>query len=82
MKYNNKNFLDTNRHHLERLNTHGDIRHLQVERMRQVMLEEFQPKYGPVEPSHFPHVEKLIRDVYAAYDKWLSADSQSVNISM
>lgn len=74
MEASSKLFLDTCRHHLEYLERNGGVRNLQVDRMREIMVKEFIPSYGNVDPFVADQVAELLRDTYAQYDKWLAAN--------
>jgi len=68
MRPENKNFIETNRDKLHGVLHLGRVRNLQLEAMRRVMVEEFNPRYGPVDESEYDQVAKLIKDLYTAYD--------------
>jgi hypothetical protein len=70
MRPENRFFLETNRHHLQTMKA-GFIKGLQIDRMRQVMLEEFNPHYGPVDKYMIDSVFRMVSDIYAAFDKFL-----------
>ncbi|MFI5154396.1 MAG: hypothetical protein ACHQET_13755 [Chitinophagales bacterium] len=42
---------------------------LQVQRMRQVMLEEFNPKYPGVDDYNAEQVFRLVHELYARYEE-------------
>ena len=70
MKLLNKLFLDANRHHLTTI-PHGYVIEIDEREMRKVMIEEFEPTYGVVDPTIPNTVFRLVEKIYEYYDKWL-----------
>lgn len=66
----NKLFLETSRHHLLNLRA-GAAKGLQIPRAVQVMREEFQENYQPVDETSFDSILRLFEDLYKKYDEFL-----------